>query len=563
MIIKNLQKVQFLDPITNNPTTGYYNEFEEINYEYVVDDDILKKYIQSSALKEFIGITVSDVTDISASSIELNYNDIAVLGTVEASKTLTFDASGISKVPDGLKLQFGTSSDMQLYHDGTNSFLTNAVGTLKIATETSGVPVQIGHSTSEVTIGQNLTVVGNLIVNGTTTAINSTVTTLDDPIITLGGDTAPSSDDNKDRGVEFRWHNGSAAKLGFFGYDDSTSKFTFIPDATNSSEVFSGSAGDVAFGGGEFSGDLVVDTSVLKVDSANNRVGIGTATPAKALHVVDTTGDAEIARFEGGDGNISINGGAKITFSRNAINYLTCTDIAGSLRLETGGAGNNRLTIDSSGNSTFTGDVILDNAKSLRLSELDSNGSNHISIKAPNSVTSDVTLVLPDGAGSNGQALTTDGSGNLSWSAVSGGLVSSDITGKSAKTTINNNDLVVIADSQDSNNLKKMTRANFVDGLTANNTYSAKTANFTAAVNYHYSIDTASGAINVTLPQLSTTTAGESIVVKFRNGTNFLTLVPHSGNTIEGLNNLILTDSAAPGQSVTLVSNGSAAWEII
>ena len=108
-----------------------------------------------------------------------------------------------------------------------------------------------------------------------------------------------------------------------------------------------------------------------------------------------------------------------------------------------------------------------------------------------------------------------------------------------------------------------MTRANFVDGLTANNTYSAKTANFTAAVNYHYSIDTTSGAINVSLPQLSTTTAGESIVVKFRNGTNFLTLVPYSGNTIEGLNNLILTDSAAPGQSVTLVSNGSAAWEII
>ena len=500
---------------------------------------------------------------LTATATELNYSDIATLGTVEASKVMTFDASGISKVPDSLKLQFGTSSDMQLYHNGTDSFITNAIGTLKIATETSGVPVQIGHSTSEVTIGQNLTVVGNLTVNGTTTAINSTVTTLDDPIITLGGDTAPSSDDNKDRGVEFRWHNGSAAKLGFFGYDDSTSKFTFIPDATNSSEVFSGSAGDVAFGGGEFSGDLVVDTSVFKVDSSNNRVGIGTATPAKVLHVVDTTGDAEIARFEGGDGNISINGGAKITFSRNAVNYLTCTDVAGSLRLETGGAGNNRLTIDSTGNSTFTGDVILDNAKSLRLSELDSNGSNHISIKAPNSVSSDVTLVLPDGAGTNGQALTTDGSGNLSWSTVSGGLVSADITGKTAKTTINDNDLVVIADSQDSNNLKKMTRANFVDGLTANNTYSAKTANFTAAVNYHYSIDTTSGAINVSLPQLSTTTAGESIVVKFRNGTNFLTLVPYSGNTIEGLNNLILTDSAAPGQSVTLVSNGSAAWEII
>lgn len=89
----------------------------------------------------------------------------------------------------------------------------------------------------------SLTVTGNLIVNGTTNTINSTVTTLDDPVITLGGDTAPASDDNKDRGVEFRWHNGTVAKLGFFGYDDSTGKFTFVPDATNTSEVFSGTKG--------------------------------------------------------------------------------------------------------------------------------------------------------------------------------------------------------------------------------------------------------------------------------------------------------------------------------
>ena len=527
------------------------------NNHFLAYDSSTSEWVNKSAVNALVSL------GLTANAVELNYNDISTLGLAEASKTLTFDSSGLTTLPDNFKIQIGTGSDLKLYHDGTDSFLTNAVGVLKIATETSGVPVQIGHSTSEVTVGQNLTVVGNLTVNGTTTSINSTVTTLDDPIITLGGDTAPSSDDNKDRGVEFRWHNGSAAKLGFFGYDDSTSKFTFIPDATNTAEVFSGSAGNVAFGGGEFSGDLVVDTSVLKVDSANNRVGIGTATPAKVLHVVDTTGDAEIARFEGSDGNISVNGGAKITFSRNAINYLTCTDIAGSLRLETGGAGNNRLTIDSTGNSTFTGDVILDNAKSLRLSELDSNGANHISIKAPDSVTSDVTLVLPDGVGTNGQALTTNGSGNLSWSTVAGGLVSSDITGQTAKTSINDNDLVVIADSQNSNNLKKMTRANFVDGLTANNTYSAKTANFTAAVNYHYSVNTTGGAITVSLPQISSTTAGESLVVKFRSGTNTLTLSPYSGNTIEGLANLVLTDSTAPGQSATLVSDGSSAWEIV
>ena len=66
----------------------------------------------------------------------------------------------------------------------------------------------------------HLTVTGNLVVNGTTTTVNSTVTTLDDPIITLGGDTAPASNDGKDRGVEFRYYDGSA-KVGFFGFDRS------------------------------------------------------------------------------------------------------------------------------------------------------------------------------------------------------------------------------------------------------------------------------------------------------------------------------------------------------
>ena len=34
---------------------------------------------------------------------------------------------------------------------------------------------------------------------------------------------------------------------------------------------------------GTFSGDLTVDTSTLKVDSSNNRVGIGTASPSQKV----------------------------------------------------------------------------------------------------------------------------------------------------------------------------------------------------------------------------------------------------------------------------------------
>ncbi len=51
------------------------------------------------------------------------------------------------------------------------------------------------------------------------------------------------------------------------------------------------------------SGDVTVDTSTLKVDSSNNRVGIGTASPTKDLDVVNS-GNACI-RIIGGTSNCS------------------------------------------------------------------------------------------------------------------------------------------------------------------------------------------------------------------------------------------------------------------
>ena len=76
----------------------------------------------------------------------------------------------IKELPDGdslllgdsEKLLLGDGTDLQLYHDGSNSYLANSTGALKLATESSGIAITIGHSTSETTIGDNLTVTGNL-----------------------------------------------------------------------------------------------------------------------------------------------------------------------------------------------------------------------------------------------------------------------------------------------------------------------------------------------------------------------------------------------------------------
>jgi hypothetical protein len=67
---------------------------------------------------------------------------------------------------DSAKGLFGTGDDLEIYHDGTNSLIANKTGALKIATETSGIAVTIGHTTSETTVADNLTVTGTLTVGG-------------------------------------------------------------------------------------------------------------------------------------------------------------------------------------------------------------------------------------------------------------------------------------------------------------------------------------------------------------------------------------------------------------
>jgi|TARA_B110000908_G_C9952987_1_gene313389 hypothetical protein len=89
---------------------------------------------------------------------------------------------GDSTASADARLKFGTGSDIQIYHDGTNSFIENKTGILKVATETSGIAVTIGHTTSEVTIGDNLQITGTLSLGGTAitktaTQINNSATT--------------------------------------------------------------------------------------------------------------------------------------------------------------------------------------------------------------------------------------------------------------------------------------------------------------------------------------------------------------------------------------------------
>jgi hypothetical protein len=99
--------------------------------------------------------------------------DVKFFGATSGSYALWDESADSLLLTDSTPLKIGDSQDLTLYHDGSNSYITNAVGALKIATETSGIVVTIGHTTSETTVADNLTVTGNLTVSGTQTIVDT------------------------------------------------------------------------------------------------------------------------------------------------------------------------------------------------------------------------------------------------------------------------------------------------------------------------------------------------------------------------------------------------------
>jgi len=185
---------------------------------------------------------------VTATTAELNYLDVTAVGTAQASKAIVLDSN---KDVSGLR---------------------------------------------------NLSIDGDLTVNGTTTTVESTVVTINDPIFTLGGSSAPASDDNKDRGIEFHWHNGSAAKLGFFGMDDTNNRFTFIPDATNTSEVFSGTKGDLDINAVYLAtGGLYINNNQVSATAAELNILDGVTATTAELNILDgvTSTAAELNILDG------------------------------------------------------------------------------------------------------------------------------------------------------------------------------------------------------------------------------------------------------------------------
>ena len=253
---------------------------------------------------------------------------------------------------DETKIDFETADEIHFYAANVhqvklvdNAFTPQADSDVDLGA--SGTYWKDAYIDTVTTTG-NVSVGGTLTVNGTTTTVNSTTVTVDDPIFTLGGDTAPGSDDNKDRGIEFRYHTGSAAKVGFFGFDDSAGKFTFIPDATNSSEVFSGSAGTiVADLEGNVTGNASGTAATVTGAAQSNITSLGTLTTLTVDNVIVNgttighTDDTDLITLADGiatvAGEVSMTtldiGGTNVTSTAAELNIIDGDTAASSITL--------------------------------------------------------------------------------------------------------------------------------------------------------------------------------------------------------------------------------------
>ncbi len=221
-----------------------------------------------------------------------------------------------------------------------------------------------------------------------------------------------------------------------------------------------------------------------------------------------------------GTGSVDLNGDATSIDVIGGKYFADLNDHAhGSLTANSTLIVDNNKAIDEFivGNSATIGGTI-------KLNEGTNNGSNFIAIKSPNDVSATTTFVLPNGDGSAGQFLKTDGSGNLGFETVFQNI---DMAGDTGTDQYNTNETLTFAGGTG------------IDSAITDNTVTFNITN--SGVDTNQIADDA-----VTNAKLSTN--GETIL-----GNSTLTL----GSTttdIGGLTSLVVDDITINGQTLQTTS---------
>ena len=530
------------------------------------------------------GTQINDTFQTSGVNTFTNNTEQTLTGSYAADGAARFTGGiGLAKnlaVGGGLRVYGGTelsgaldlnsSADISgslVVHDqvivqADNKFfkVQNASAADKFTIDTdNGDTVSQGQLTvaGDVNAQSNLIVTGNLTVNGTTSTVNSTTVTIDDPVFTLGGDTAPASNDGKDRGIEFRYYDGSA-KVGFFGFDRGTSEFAFMTAATNSSEVFSGTDGALR------AGSLHVTGAGTSVDIDNNLNVDGTATVDGQI----------ISQLPQGTAPFVVASTTKVNnLNADLLDGLTtsATDTTGNSVVvrSSGDFSANQITVNSAAGSSagIIGNASTADAwKTARTLTIDGVVDGSVSINGASDPTLSVTfndaditaLAAQSGTGYMVRTAANTYAHRTFAVTASSGITLTNADGISGNTTIN----VASASTNASNNLVLRDGS----GNFASNQITSKLVaqNIQVGVTGANEIDTSTG--NLTLDSAGGTVAVDDILTVAGSTTlnDDLTLVSASGGNIvfdKSDNALVFGDNVAvklgAGTDAVIESDGT------
>jgi hypothetical protein len=437
--------------------------------------------------------------------------------------------------------------------------------------------------------GANLTLTGNLIVGGTTTSVNSTVTRVVDPIFELGGGAngaALIGDDNKDRGVLLHYYSGAATVDAFMGWDDSNGEFGVGSDVSVTGEVVTWNSygnlrANVYFGNGsQLTG--VSATSSFKIANGTSNVNIATVDGNVTVGVGGTAGvvtitttGVNIAGYANlGSGNLITTGniqGGYVIGNGSSLTSLTGANVTGQVAnaLISGtvytNAQPNITSVGTLTGVTSTGIINLTGTSNVALGAI---GNVHIT------------------GGSANYFLKTDGSGGLSWSALPSTTISVDTyTGDGtwtmqtlSSTPVNiNYTLVAIGGVFQPRDAYAVTGAvitfddpppngaiveiTIINGGTAGSlgyVYQGINSSTTAIAGVRYLIDT-TAAVTLTLPASASLGDEVGIIDATGNaGTQNITIARNGGNIEGSASNLTLTVNRS---AITLVYyNSTQGW---
>ena len=264
--------------------------------------------------QEIVGTTATQtLTNKTMGATSFGDNNITNVGDI-ALDSISADATDINvAVSDNsaTALTIKQGSDAYLIIDTANSSESVSIGT-----GISGTAITLGHSTSEVTVADNLTVTGDLTVSGTTITVNSTTVNLNDHNIVLDSGNSTSAVING-AGITIEGGSGSDAT---FTYNTTGPKF----------ELKLGSSHE----------DLQVDQLIAASLDISGDIDVDGTTN---LDVVDIDGAVDMASTLGVTGVVTANAGVvidNITIDGTEIDLSSgdlTVDVAGDIILDADG----------------------------------------------------------------------------------------------------------------------------------------------------------------------------------------------------------------------------------